>query len=490
VSGFSSGLSNIWDKSNFTTRPKQVFIDGTVGTLVASRAACTAPGDWFWGSNTLSVYAASDPSGNVEASQRSNTIDFNSKDYVTLSGFTLTRGQGPGSVNVTGNYATVSSNTITQNYYRGVYAINVGHFTLDSNTIYYNGLEESYEGVLIALGTTTPNTSTGDVFANNVLHDNGSGINTSSGNCGTMRHTNLDFHGNTSYNNSSGLYPGCADNITIHDNMLYNNTLAGSENYGIGMTSINNSQIYNNRIYNNANDGIQLYGDSISSGSGNEFYNNLIYGQTIHGFESGFDLNCNCCCSNNKLHHNVIYGNTYNIRSGSVAGGNSGNKFYNNTLYGATESNVIFTSDNQGIDLENNILSASTNEDFKSLATITTGLTLGHNLYYNSSNNLVNNNGATYTAATITSWESSAVTGDPKFNNAAGGNFTLEAGSPAIDAGANLGSPYQMGLNPQLTFPWNALNQNNQGSGWEIGAFVFVQHIPPAPPASLSVTVQ
>jgi hypothetical protein len=64
---------------------------------------------------------------------------------------------------------------------------------------------------------------------------------------------------------------------------------------------------------------------------------------------------------------------------------------------------------------------------------------------------------------------------DPAFLNTAKDNFMLKAGSPALDAGTNLGSNYQLGLDPRSSWPGSVitLNQNSFGNGWEIGAFVY-----------------
>jgi hypothetical protein len=69
---------------------------------------------------------------------------------------------------------------------------------------------------------------------------------------------------------------------------------------------------------------------------------------------------------------------------------------------------------------------------------------------------------------------------DPNLANesplTSGGNYSLLAVSPAIHAGVNLGSTYQMGLSPLATWPSGVspLNQNS-GSAWEIGAYVYPQ---------------
>ncbi|MCK5320820.1 right-handed parallel beta-helix repeat-containing protein, partial [Candidatus Parcubacteria bacterium] len=65
--------------------------------------------------------------------------------------------------------------------------------------------------------------------------------------------------------------------------------------------------------------------------------------------------------------------------------------------------------------------------------------------------------------------------GNPLFVNPSVGDFHLQPTSPAIDKGIDLGSPYNLGLNPASVWPnsVSTLNQNNFGSGWEMGAFVF-----------------
>lgn len=53
-------------------------------------------------------------------------------------------------------------------------------------------------------------------------------------------------------------------------------------------------------------------------------------------------------------------------------------------------------------------------------------------------------------------------------------DFRLAQGSPAIDAGMNLGTGNDKGLDPSSTsWPPGILSQNQSGAGWELGAFVF-----------------
>jgi hypothetical protein len=85
------------------------------------------------------------------------------------------------------------------------------------------------------------------------------------------------------------------------------------------------------------------------------------------------------------------------------------------------------------------------------------------------------------TAYTFANWKTNSLQDahslnvDPKLTNGTGSNFTLLVGSPAIDAGNNLGSTYQFALSPSSSWPGGVslLNQNSFGTGWEMGAFVF-----------------
>lgn len=67
-------------------------------------------------------------------------------------------------------------------------------------------------------------------------------------------------------------------------------------------------------------------------------------------------------------------------------------------------------------------------------------------------------------------------------------DFRLNIGSPAIGAGVNLGSSYEMALNPDVStwFP-GIVNQNSYGTGWAIGAYVFNPQ--PLPPSNLRSVV-
>jgi hypothetical protein len=158
---------------------------------------------------------------------------------------------------------------------------------------------------------------------------------------------------------------------------------------------------------------------------------------------------------------------------------------YGNTIYSNGEYGLVGGSVNSGtgtLTAKNNILlnnntSANHSEIGWWQPTFITFVT-DYNIIYHSIA------GLTFfydgSSNTFTQWKSNtgqdahSLTSDPKVTNAAAGDFTLQNASPAINAGANLGSTYQMGLDPRSSFSWSTLNQNSYGSGWEIGAFVYL----------------
>jgi hypothetical protein len=151
---------------------------------------------------------------------------------------------------------------------------------------------------------------------------------------------------------------------------------------------------------------------------------------------------------------------------------------YNNVVYGPLTTNaaVSQTNTSTGLLVKNNIFytgaytSVSTNSE--------TGTVYDYNDYFSASGTPFSWGGTAYNFAnwkTNSSQDAHSLNSDPKITNGAGRNFSLLVGSPAIDAGTNLGSTYQLALSPSFSLPGEIvlLNQNSFGGGWEIGAYVF-----------------
>ncbi len=140
-------------------------------------------------------------------------------------------------------------------------------------------------------------------------------------------------------------------------------------------------------------------------------------------------------------------------------------KVYNNTIYGVGETvrdigsnysagflhiNPWFGS----LDLKNNVF-----VDTKNWPWITNGATnpttSTNNLWYN---------GGDGNPANPPSWDTAPITSNPLFVSTAGSDFHLQSGSPAIDAGANIGSPVLTDFDG---------NTRPMGTGYDIGAYEY-----------------
>ncbi|HLK33201.1 MAG TPA: IPT/TIG domain-containing protein, partial [Terriglobales bacterium] len=203
--------------------------------------------------------------------------------------------------------------------------------------------------------------------------------------------------------------------------------------------------------------------------------------------------------SDNVVSYNVVdarLASNYNkglwVSAGGRTEGNADrNLFYGNTVLvpGATNAlQVGWTGDaHTPVDtvVKNNIFYASGSGAIlvrvsKASDNVDPAATFDHNLYYRAAGggydvswtDGVDRTLAGFQAA-FAPQEAHGVSGDPKFSDAAGGLVTLTSGSPAIDAGEDLGDSYRLALDPRSGFPWITINQDALGSGWEIGAFAF-----------------
>ena len=166
---------------------------------------------------------------------------------------------------------------------------------------------------------------------------------------------------------------------------------------------------------------------------------------------------------------------------GILLTGSAGSVIYNNTVYGPGVANPAVTqvSSSTGTLVKNNIFWTG---GYASVdATSKTGTAYDYNDYFSATGTPFSWGGTAYTFA---NWQSSSaqdahsISLNPLLTSgaalSAGGDYALLTGSPAIDAGTNLGSAYQMGLFPGDLWPGSVgLFNQNTGGGWEMGAYVF-----------------
>jgi hypothetical protein len=278
---------------------------------------------------------------------------------------------------------------------------------------------------------------------------------------------------------NNGSVGGNADGIGIGGNTVasYNITIQGvdicsnggstGDNIDVTMTSNNlfpsGVLIQYCMISNAGNMGVLIVGGTGTVLQSNIIVNNPKYGVEIYS-ESGAPSQLTAF-----MYNNTIVGNGestgYGVDLGAV-GGTSALTLYNNIIW----SNVAGA---YGA-LEWSSASATLTSDYNDVYN-----TAGDWAFYYSG------------GKTLAAWQSAtgqdmhSKSSNPQFANASGGQFWLTSGSPGIDAGSNLGSPYNIGLMPGSTWPNSVVtgDQNAYGSGWELGAFIYVPPI--APPSNL-----
>ncbi len=438
-SGWTNSSGNVW-RVTVTTQPNQVFFNGKRGTLKASIVAITDPSQWYWASNVLYVYSTSNPATaftnpGIEASVRNEAIDV-SQNYVTISGIHATK-----------------SNSATM----GGFVINGNHATISENLSDCN----------VSAGIRVWNNSTQDILitGNETAH-NGQGIY-------TYRHSAAAGH-----------------EVIVQYNNVHDNTSVGGIGDGIG---INGDYwiVQYNWLHGNGDPaadciGIHIYSTDKGPGWGqnNIVRYNLISGQIGKGDGSGIELDK--YTSANQIYYNVVtgsYGPGIDIYDSSNV------IVYGNSLYGNVRNTafpypaeLIFTGPLgllTGAVCKNNAVYATGSSEY---AVYLDSQTAKHaprfmsNVWYapNSSkwyyNGRPGNNVSTWNALRYVTRDNYA---DPLFCNGPS-NLSLKSGSPAIDAGADLGSIYHMGLAPGSAWPSSVslLNQNSHGTGWEVGAYV------------------
>lgn len=225
---------------------------------------------------------------------------------------------------------------------------------------------------------------------------------------------------------------GGGTNHTIKNNEVY---LCGiDDNNGFYFQGIRDSVIENNHVWNIGAFAIRVW----NSGGSPKANNNIIRNNRVHmsGFGIGIDGASETVSggggltigeTGNLIYNNLSYGN---YRGGEVPSGASAPKFYNNTFYGNVADLVIASGVN--------------NAEVK------------NNIFYNSGSGLTNDGTSTATSNNLTT--------NPSFVNAGSGDFHLQSGSAARDAGTTLAS---------VTTDYDGVSRP-QGGTYDIGAFEFV----------------
>lgn len=466
VAGWSVFSGSIYQAS-LASSPNDVFQDGTNSLSPALTIREMVPGTFYCSSGTIYVWTtASDSPASHTIEASIYPVNFfgllytYDKTYIVYDSLHITKSNWYGvEIDGAGSHITVQNSNFDYGYQNDISPAETS-VTYDSIDILNN---------MFANGGIGRTRAVGPGSASEGVAINGFGL------------TNSMISGNLVLNTTQGA--GCtytaegiqagagSNNLIIINNLVYNTCIgiyigagygtgADTKNVAVKFNYVHNSLTHNYQIAlegaNASVDGVVFQGN-VSDTAGNC---GLLFGFNATG---GY------------LKNILVYNNTFvNSPCGiSIYGPTSdaSNQFENNIISVSSGSNYAWIQNDENAD--------NYSPDF--------------NLFYSSSSaTIIYWLGETYTMRAFQAAESKmlhSICADPQLNNSPNGNYSLLSSSPAIGAGTNLGVSYELGLDPLTTFPWGTVNQDSYGPTWSIGAFVYVPQNRPAPPASISISV-
>ncbi len=295
----------------------------------------------------------------------------------------------------------------------------------------------------------------------NITIDNNSTYNTASSGIGVWGSRNVIIDGNDvelccNDGEQECITVAGTDTFEIRNNHVHNGGPGSNGGEGIdAKDGSSNGRIYQNHVHHLYNR-LGIYIEAWDKHT----YNIEVYRNNVHDITnaSGFSVASEQggLLENIRIYNNIAYNTELSGMEFSAAGDSSthpmrditviNNTFYNN---GAVWGGGIFieNSDASGIVLRNNI--CNQNVLFQiAVEQVGSNLTIDHNLVDGPKGDF-ENDGA------------NVVEGNPLFVSASGGNFRLQSGSPAIDAGSADGAPFD---------DYDGVGRP-QGGGVDIGAF-------------------
>jgi parallel beta-helix repeat protein len=350
----------------------------------------------------------------VTVSGGTKAFALSGRNYVVISGFTITGTSSAGISISNGANDTVSQNAITDT---GSYGISVTGGSNDT----VSGNSESFAGQPVsqpAAGIYLSNLA-GGLVQGNVTHDNSAhGIYLTGSTTGVLVTGNSSYHNAYQYErNANGI-----DDIAPA-NMIVGNVTYANEDTGINIyTGGNNALVADNVTYGNGDHGIDDY-----NVTGGRIINNTVYGNCTDG------INVEGTSGNYAIQNNISMNNaTGAVINPTPIAQTNGKPDYTNLCNRRVGNIGVYDS-----------APATTTADY--------------NLVWQ------NGAGAEYTWAgttystqqalnSATGQEQHGFFANPKFANAGAANFQLTAGSPAIDAADTAASGHQatdiLGVSP------------------------------------------
>ncbi len=449
--------------------PDIVVFNGAMGTRQASLADVNAANEWYWASNVLTIYSASTPT-NMEVASKHFTIAINVNHDVRIQDLTVKYGCDPICLNETTN-VTLSGVTVYDSTGMGgiiiiSYTAGRGEYNTIENCVTYNmkGTAESLQsgddgcGIYIYGEMCKYNTVTGCI-AHHCGHE---GIIILGGSYNLVKNSTVYQCSQSGFRVA---LETCTGNI-LEGDVAYENGQTVDDRFGIDLIRVGNDNIVRYCLAHDQHD--TLNDPTIG---GNDGYPK--YGTGGIRFDGGNWADHDYMGSTgNKIYYCVVYNETTGIESYNF----SNIEMYNNVVSNTRLMGMGFVSASSTVSsnnvAKNNIIYAGTGTIFTRYQA--TGSIIDYNVYYASGSAIFNWAGApiNFTAwKTASGQDSHSQFADPLWVDRTGHDFHLQAASPAVDRGTNLGftRDYDNVLVPQR-------------SGVDVGAYEL-----PAPTVTVTV---
>lgn len=463
VTGWSPDVGSVY-QATVDWEPQQVFVDGVFANRKPNRSEVTSDLDWYWDSGTSTLYLyddAGNPDGRqspgVEAGRRGNAITMSEKEHIVITGVQVAHANTYGIFTWISSHVTVRQCILEWNWHAGFASgSNVGysHITVEDSIARYNGSQ----GITAILGGGTASYLT---YRRNQAYENGTyqgedyepqhawtgGIKAWGPSGMThlvVEHNEVHHNGYAGGPTGNGIWFDFASATSADDaNIIRHNLVYENQKNGIFIESSNYCHVYGNVLYDNAkigeqgvytNAGIRVDARQDSTADHNRVYNNTVVGGQ-HGIHlSTYNPGAGLSISNNEVKNNIFVGTVSAKLRADTGGDNDG-------VYGS--GNVY----------ENNALGPE-GADF---------------VYWGG------------WMSTYAEWEAAyggstaSIREDPLLHDVGAHQYWLRDGSPAIDAGLDLGADFAMALHSTSSWPDAVVlgDQATAGSGWEVGAYVF-----------------
>ena len=478
VTGWTaSGTAGVY-KATVTTKPQQIWIDGTYGDRrdVANEKGDGAETldneyDWYWDgtgayydeeANTLYLYAPSDPDSEyteIEAGSELYAIDISDRSYIVIDNITASHGNERSIKGYNCNHFTIKNCTVEWAWWDGFETNSSTSWSgalVEDNLFRYNGVQ----GPSLNCGGTGGDTMSDIIVRRNVviesgLHQQANG----------SWHYQQDYPGGIKFWCSTGGSYG--ENIEVYDNECYGGGpgAAGVWFDRVGNDGTNPNYVHHNYFHDNGGCGIFVeVSDYVIS------YSNVVYNS------------CNWRGTGGPWSTTFLTVHTrYQPPTNSLT--SNGNKFYNNVCYADAGSAprwgiVIMATDGtsgegNGVELVdnifmNNIVVGWTDRAIYADAggdndgSMGSGNTFWYNCFGPEDTDFIYWGGTSY--STYDTWEAAAtvitdsgtthsIEEDPGLEDPDNDQFWLGSESPCIGTGVDLGSPYNSGLMSTTTWP-------------------------------------